>query len=68
MDPGWKALIEKMPDRFMIGVDVWATRLFEPAMLDRLFEWMRRILGELKPDVAERVAHRNAVKLYRLDQ
>jgi predicted TIM-barrel fold metal-dependent hydrolase len=68
MDPGWKALIEKMPDRFMIGVDVWATRLFEPAMLDRLFEWTRRILGELKPDVAERVAHRNAVKLYRLDQ
>jgi predicted TIM-barrel fold metal-dependent hydrolase len=68
MDPGWKALIEKMPDRFMMGVDVWAARLFEPPMLDRLFAWTRRILGELKPDVAERVAHRNAAKLYRLDQ
>jgi predicted TIM-barrel fold metal-dependent hydrolase len=68
MDPGWKALIEKMPDRFMMGVDVWAARLFEPVMLDRLFAWTRRILGELKPDVAERVAHRNATKLYRLDQ
>jgi predicted TIM-barrel fold metal-dependent hydrolase len=67
MDPGWKALIEKMPDRFMMGVDVWAARLFEPAMLDRLFGWTRRILGELKPEVAERVAHRNAVKLYRLE-
>jgi predicted TIM-barrel fold metal-dependent hydrolase len=67
IDPGWKALIEKMPDRFMIGVDVWAARLFEPAMLDRLLIWTRRILGELKPDVAERVAHRNAVKLYRLE-
>jgi len=67
MDGGWKALIEKHPDRFMIGVDAWAARLFEPAMLDRLFAWTRRILGELKPDVAERVAHRNAVKLYRLD-
>jgi predicted TIM-barrel fold metal-dependent hydrolase len=67
IDPGWKALIEKMPDRFMIGVDVWAARLFEPAMLDRLFAWTRRILGELKPDVAQRVAHRNAVKLYRLE-
>jgi predicted TIM-barrel fold metal-dependent hydrolase len=67
MDPGWKALIEKLPDRFMIGVDVWAARLFEPAMLDRLFVWTRRILGELKPEVAERVAHRNAVKLYRLE-
>jgi len=55
-----------MPDRFMIGVDVWAARLFEPAMLDRLFAWTRRILGELRPGVAERVAHRNAVKVYRL--
>jgi len=67
LDPGWKALIEKMPDRFMIGVDLWAARLFEPAMLDRLFVWTRRILGELKPDVAARVAHGNAVKLYRLE-
>ena len=67
LDPGWKALIEKMPDCFLIGVDIWAARLFAPAMLDRLFLWTRRILGELKPDVAERVAHRNAVKLYRLD-
>ena len=67
LDPGWKALIEKMPDRFMIGVDAWAVRLFEPSMLDRLFVWTRRILGELKPDVAERVANRNAAKLYRLE-
>jgi len=67
LDPGWKALIEKMPDRFMIGVDVWAARLFEPAMLDRLFMWTRRIVGELRLDVAERVAHRNAAKLYRLE-
>jgi predicted TIM-barrel fold metal-dependent hydrolase len=67
MDPGWKALIEKHPDRFMIGVDAWAARLFEPAMLDRLFAWTRRILGELTPDVAQRVGHRNAVKLYRLE-
>lgn len=67
LDPGWKALIEKMPDRFLIGVDVWAARLFEPAMLDRLFRWTRRILGELKGDVAERVAHGNAAKLYRLE-
>jgi len=67
MDPGWKALIEKMPDRFMIGIDAYAARLFEPAMLDRLFAWTRRILGELKPDVAARVAHGNAAKLYRLE-
>jgi predicted TIM-barrel fold metal-dependent hydrolase len=67
LDPAWKALITKRPDRFVIGLDVWAARLFEPAMLDRLMAWTRRILGELPPDVAERVAHRNAAALYRLE-
>jgi predicted TIM-barrel fold metal-dependent hydrolase len=65
LDPAWKTLIEKMPDRFVMGIDVWAPRLFEPAMLDRLMKWTRRILGELPPAVAERVAYRNAAKLYR---
>jgi predicted TIM-barrel fold metal-dependent hydrolase len=67
LDPAWKALIEKHRDRFVIGIDVWAARLFEPAMLDRLMTWTRRILGELTPETAERVASRNAVRLYRLD-
>jgi predicted TIM-barrel fold metal-dependent hydrolase len=67
LDARWKALIEKMPDRFLVGIDVWAPRLFEPAMLDRLMKWTRRILGELRPDVAERVAWKNAAALYRID-
>jgi predicted TIM-barrel fold metal-dependent hydrolase len=66
LDPRWKALIEKMPDRFLMGIDVWAPRLFEPATLDRLMKWTRRVLGELKPEVAERVAWKNAATLYRL--
>jgi len=67
LDREWKAVIEALPDRFMIGIDAWAPRLFEPAMLDRLMRWTRRVLGELPPDVAERVAHRNAARLYRLE-
>jgi predicted TIM-barrel fold metal-dependent hydrolase len=67
LDPAWKALIDKRPDRFVIGIDVWAARLFEPAMLDRLMTWTRRILGELSPAAAERVAHRNAAALFRLE-
>ena len=42
-------------------------RLFETAMLDRLFKWTRRVLGELRPDVAERVAYKNAAALFRLE-
>ena len=65
--PAWKTLIEKMPDRFLMGIDVWAPRLFEPATLDRLMEWTRRILGELPPAVAEKVAYKNAAKLFRVE-
>jgi predicted TIM-barrel fold metal-dependent hydrolase len=67
LDSRWKTLIEKMPDRFVMGVDVWVPRLFEPPMLDRLLKWTRRVLGQLKPDVAERVAWKNAATLYRID-
>lgn len=67
LDPKWKALIEKMPERFLMGIDVWASRLFEPAMLDRLMRWTRRVLGQLSPAVAERVAWKNAARIYRID-
>jgi predicted TIM-barrel fold metal-dependent hydrolase len=67
LDPEWKALIERMPDRFLMGIDVWAPRLFEPVMLDRLMKWTRRILGELTPAAAEQVAWRNAARLYRAE-
>ncbi len=67
LDPAWKALIARMPDRFLMGIDVWAPRLFEPVMLDRLMAWTRRVLGELPADVAERVAWRNASALYQID-
>jgi hypothetical protein len=50
-----------------VGIDVWAAALFEPAMLDRLMKWTRRILGELKAPAAERVAWKNAAKLFRID-
>ena len=36
-------------------------------MLDRLMTWTRRVLGELPPAAAERVAWKNAAILYRLD-
>jgi hypothetical protein len=64
LEPGWKALIERHPQRFLMGVDVWSPRLFEPAMLDRLMRWTRRVLGELRPDVAEGVAYGNAARLF----
>jgi len=66
LDLAWKALIEAHPDRFVMGIDVWAPRLLEPSMLDRLMRWTRRVLGELEPGVAMRVAHGNATALFRM--
>ncbi len=67
LDPAWKAVIEKYPDRFLIGIDVWAPRLFEGPTLDKLMAWTRRILGELSPDVATRVASKNAAALFKIE-
>ena len=67
LDPAFKAFIEKMPERFLMGIDVWSPKLAQPEMLDRLMKWTRRILGELKPEVAERVAFKNAAGLLHLD-
>jgi predicted TIM-barrel fold metal-dependent hydrolase len=63
---GWRSLLVERADRFLAGIDLWAPALFTPAMLDRLMGWTRRILGELPLDVAERIAHANVVRLYRL--
>jgi predicted TIM-barrel fold metal-dependent hydrolase len=68
LDHRWKAVIEKMPDRFLMGIDVWAPRLFEPATLDRLMAWTRRILGELRPEAAELVAYKNAARLFKAEE
>jgi predicted TIM-barrel fold metal-dependent hydrolase len=62
----WRGLLSERADRFLAGIDLWAPALFAPAMLDRLMGWTRRILGELPPAAADRIAHANAVRLYRL--
>jgi predicted TIM-barrel fold metal-dependent hydrolase len=67
LDPAWKTLITRKPDRFVMGIDVWGPPTLEPGMLDRLMTWTRRVLGELPPAAAERVAWKNAAILYRLD-
>ena len=67
LDPAWNAVIVKHPQRFLIGIDVWAPRLFEPPTLDTLMTWTRRILGELPPATAERVAWKNASAVFKLE-
>ena len=59
----WAALLEDMPDRFMIGDDFmfgWN----DPESYERHFQKMRRMLGSLPATVAKKIAFENAVKLF----
>ncbi|HEX2275991.1 MAG TPA: amidohydrolase family protein [Candidatus Tectomicrobia bacterium] len=63
LDPEWREVFLQHPDRFMVGTDTWVTSRW-----DTLVEGMqsvRRWLGQLPGDVAERIAHRNAERLFR---
>lgn len=62
LDPEWKALFLRHPDRFMLGSDTWTTSRWEsvPATADEA----RRFLGQLPRDVAEKIAYQNIERLF----
>jgi len=63
LKPAWKALLEDLPDRFVIGTDV------DPATLKTYAEevgYWRGILAQLSPAAAVKVAHENAERLLKL--
>lgn len=61
IDPEWKKVIEEFPDRFVLGSDINTGR-FEN--FDRVIDTYRNIiLKGLRPDVAEKIAYKNAWKL-----
>ncbi len=61
----WAKLIEDYPDRFMVAVDDvhrWST-------YDEVIKVIRTgLLAQLRPETAERVAYRNAVRVFRLKE
>ncbi len=63
LKPAWKALLEDLPDRFVIGTDV------DPATLKTYAEevgYWRGILAQLSPAAAGKLAHENAERLLKL--
>ncbi len=62
LDPAWQALFLAHPDRFLVGTDTWT-----PTRWGTLADGMRAVrqwLAQLPPDVAERIAYRNAERLF----
>jgi hypothetical protein len=61
LDPAWRDLFVRYPDRFMVGTDTYASVAwyYFRYMLSDIRKW----LAQLPPDVAERIAFRNAISL-----
>ncbi len=61
LDPAWRALFLRHPDRFMVGTDTWVPSRWPelPAVQDATRAWLR----QLPPDVARRLASTNAERL-----
>jgi predicted TIM-barrel fold metal-dependent hydrolase len=61
--PEWRQLIEDHPDRFMVGIDdVHSWGIYD----DTVAAIREGVLAQLTPATAEKVAYRNAVRLFRL--
>lgn len=62
--PEWRALLQKYPDRFVIGSDTWVNERW--ASYDSLMQGYRAWLGDLPPELARKIAWDNAANLFGL--
>lgn len=64
--PEWRTLIEDWPDRFVVAVDTFSTQRWRN--YGEVVGTIRSWVGNLPPDLGERLRVRNAEALFRLDQ
>ncbi|OGL63302.1 MAG: hypothetical protein A3J27_07575 [Candidatus Tectomicrobia bacterium RIFCSPLOWO2_12_FULL_69_37] len=62
IDPEWRALLLRHPDRFVVGTDTYTTDRW--ASYGELVGQHRAWLGQLPREAAEKIAYRNAVRLF----
>lgn len=61
---GWKQLIEKFPDRVMVGTDACCG--WFGSYTDMVREIRNNLFPSLEPELMEKVAYKNAVRLFNL--
>ena len=62
LDPAWRELFVRHPERFLIGTDTWMTSRWEI-----VGDWMRSVQGwlaQLPREVAEQIAWKNGDRLF----
>ncbi len=58
----WRALFTAYPDRFLLGSDCWVTERW--AQYGEIMDYYQRWLAELPRDVGNKIAHRNAERIF----
>jgi len=71
LDPRWRAVFLKYPDKFMVGADTWTvggsfTGNERWNMYADIVRGIRGWLAQLPPDIAERIAHLNGERFVAL--
>jgi hypothetical protein len=64
--PAWKALFIAHPERFVLAFDNVLSRHWEPGFYLSQANLWQDALRDLPPEVAHMVAHKNAVRLWKL--
>jgi hypothetical protein len=62
LDPEWRAVFLKYPDRFMVGTDTWVTSRWE--IMRDYHRDVQVWLAQLPRDVAEAIAWKNGERLF----
>ena len=62
LDPGWKKIIMEFQDRLMVGSDTWVNSQWDN--YESIIDSNRRWLSKLPRDVAEKIAYKNAERLF----
>ena len=58
----WRDLFLEYPDRFTIGSDTWVPSRWDT--YEQILDFDRQWLAQLPPDIAEKIAYRNAARLF----
>jgi predicted TIM-barrel fold metal-dependent hydrolase len=62
LDPEWRALFVRKPDRFMVGTDTWTTSRWE--IVREATAAVQQWLRQLPPEVAAQIAYQNGDRLF----
>ncbi len=62
VDPAWRRVLERFPDRFMVGSDTWVNGQW--ANYERIIAVNRLWLSQFPRPIAEKIAFKNAERLF----